>query len=63
LVVREEAEGCGVGRALVEACAHWARQQGYALLVLQTGVTNTRARAFYERLGFLEEDIRLTKPL
>jgi|ERR1051326_975424 GNAT superfamily N-acetyltransferase len=61
LAVREAAEGCGAGRALVEACSTWARQQGYTLLVLQTGTANTRARGFYEHLGFLEEDVRLTK--
>jgi ribosomal protein S18 acetylase RimI-like enzyme len=63
LAVSEAEEGHGAGQALVEACAQWAREQGYSLLVLQTGTANTRARGFYQRLGFLEENIRLAKRL
>ncbi|HLW03359.1 MAG TPA: GNAT family N-acetyltransferase [Ktedonobacterales bacterium] len=63
LAVSEVAEGHGAGQALVEACAGWAREQGYRFLALETGIANTRARGFYAHLGFLEEDIRLVKPL
>ena len=63
LVVREDAEGQGVGQALVAACAEWARAQGYAFLALGTGAANTRARRFYQQLGFREEDVRLVKLL
>lgn len=63
LAVSEAAEGRGVGKALVAACEQWAREQGYPILVLDTGAANTRARAFYQRLGFLEEDIKLVKLL
>lgn len=57
------AEGQGVGTALVNACVTWARQQGYTLLVLSTGAGNTRALRFYKQLGFLDEDVMLTKRL
>jgi GNAT superfamily N-acetyltransferase len=57
------AEGRGVGRALVEACAHWARAQGYTILALSTGAANTRALDFYHHLGFVDEDVTLTKLL
>jgi ribosomal protein S18 acetylase RimI-like enzyme len=63
LAVREEAEGRGVGSALVEACEQWARQHEFTLLVLDTSSANKRARALYGRLGFTEESVKLTKPL
>jgi GNAT superfamily N-acetyltransferase len=58
LVVKEASEGRGVGRALVAACAEWARARGHGFLTLGTGAANTQARRFYQRLGFLEEDVR-----
>ena len=63
LVVAADAEGRGVGRALVGACSAWAIAQGYAFLALGTGAANTQARSFYKRLGFWEEDVRLVKLL
>ena len=63
LAVSDIAEGQGVGQALVRACEQWAREQGYAFLVLETGAANTRARKFYAHAGFQEEDVRLTKVL
>jgi ribosomal protein S18 acetylase RimI-like enzyme len=63
LVVSEEAERRGVGRALVDACTEWARAQGYSILALNTGAGNVVARRFYSGLGFLEEDVRLVKLL
>src|SRR5689334_8655280 len=32
LAVREDAQGQGVGQALVAACAEWARAHGYSIL-------------------------------
>ena len=63
LVVREDAEGHGVGNVLVKACEEWSRNQGYPLLVLDTGTANVHARRFYQHLGFQEESIRLVKQL
>lgn len=63
LATSETVEGRGVGTALVEACAQWAREQGYTLLTLSTGTANARALSFYHHLGFHDEDITLTKLL
>lgn len=63
LAVAAEAEGQGVGQALLAAVEGWAREQGLTLLVLDTGAANARGRRFYARSGFLEESVRLTKVL
>ena len=63
LAVSEAAAGHGVGRVLIEACTQWAREQGYTFLALQTGADNAQARGFYYHMGFLDEDIKLTKLL
>jgi ribosomal protein S18 acetylase RimI-like enzyme len=63
LATTVSAEGRGVGRALVDACVHWARAQGYTLLTLSTGAANTHALDFYHHLGFVDEDVTLVKVL
>ena len=63
LAVSEAAEGRGVGRALLEAGEEWARRQGFRLLALDVFAHNTHARAFYARLGFREETLKLVKEL
>jgi predicted N-acetyltransferase YhbS len=51
LFVEPELWGSGVGRALVDAATHEARQSGHALLV----IAGAEARGFYERCGFSHE--------
>lgn len=63
LAVAEDAEGRGVRRMLMEAAENWAHEQGYRVVVLETGAANDRARGFYARLGYAEEEVRLTKML
>jgi ribosomal protein S18 acetylase RimI-like enzyme len=63
LVTAEAMEGRGVGRALMAAAEDWARQRGLSNLTLETGAANVRARRFYEQLGYLEEEVRLTRRL
>jgi GNAT superfamily N-acetyltransferase len=63
LAVVAETEGQGAGSALLAAAEAWARQQGLAFVELATGAANSRARAFYARHGYGEEDVRLTKVL
>ncbi len=63
LVVAPWAEGHGAGRELMAAAETWAAEHGYLRLTLETGASNTRARAFYARLGYLDEDVTLTKLL
>lgn len=63
LAVTKEAEGKGVGSALLAACEEWARGRGSDRLTLSALVTNARARALYERKGYGGEYIRYVLPL
>jgi ribosomal protein S18 acetylase RimI-like enzyme len=63
LATSEEAEGRGVGKALVQSCEQWARDQGYRIITLDTGAANERAIAFYHHLDYQDEDIKLIKLL
>lgn len=63
LAVVEAVEGQGVASLLLATAEAWAREQGLPLLALGTGIANTRARAFYARHGYREEDVRLAKVL
>ena len=63
LAVEKSAEGQGVGSALLDACAEWARIRGFDRLTLIALVSNSRARGLYERKGFGGEYIRYVLPL
>ena len=63
LAVAPEAEGQGLGRALVAAAEDWARARGLPALTLHVFAANTRARGFYASLGFQEDTLKLIKPL
>ena len=63
LAVTAEAEGQGVGTALIDQSIAWAKERGSDRLTLSALVTNTRARALYERKGFSGEYIRYVLPL
>jgi GNAT superfamily N-acetyltransferase len=45
--------GDGTAVLLLEAIAGWLRERGHRRLRLQVGAHNDRARAFYERMGFV----------
>jgi ribosomal protein S18 acetylase RimI-like enzyme len=53
----------GVGSALMSAAEDWGRARGLARLSLETGAANTIARGFYEKLGYEDEDVRLSRRL
>ncbi len=57
------AEGRSAGRALISAAEEWVRVHNYSIIVLETGAANDRARAFYQRLGYQEESVKLIKVL
>ena len=63
LAVTKDAEGHGVGSALLDQSVAWAKGCGSDRLTLSALVTNSRARALYERKGFAGEYIRYVLPL
>jgi len=63
LAVEKWAEGKGVGSALLDYAVAWARERQSDRLTLSALVTNTRARALYERKGFGGEYVRYVLPL
>lgn len=50
--VRPSARGLGVGEALVEAAAAWAKTRDFGTLFLWVTESNAPAVRLYERLGF-----------
>jgi ribosomal protein S18 acetylase RimI-like enzyme len=55
LAVAGEAEGRGVGRALLRAAEDWGRANGLTRLTLAVFTDNRRAKDFYERQGWRPE--------
>lgn len=53
LIVDEAARGGGIGRNLLEAAEVWARARGCRAIRVRSNVVRERARAFYEREGFV----------
>lgn len=49
--------GNGVGRAMLETLEVWAREFGVERIQLRVFDTNARARALYERMGYVEEGV------
>ncbi len=47
-------QGGGIGRRLVACAEHWAREQGFRELALDTAEPATHLVAFYARLGYRE---------
>jgi ribosomal protein S18 acetylase RimI-like enzyme len=58
-----EAEGSGVGRALMVLAEDWARSRQLPLITLNVFAANARARRLYERAGFEVEVLKYAKPL
>lgn len=58
-----EAEGTGVGAALLAFAEDWARQRQLTLMTLNVFATNARALRFYERRGWVPEMLKYVKPL
>jgi GNAT superfamily N-acetyltransferase len=63
LVVAPEAEGRGVGRALLEHVETWGRGHRCREVVLDVFASNEDAMAFYERCGYRPDHVRMAKPL
>lgn len=56
VAVTRAARGQGIGSALVAALCEEARLRGYGAVRLEVVDSNLRARALYERLGFVATD-------
>jgi len=52
MFVRPQARGRGVGEAIIDAVAEWARQKDATTVHLWVTETNKHARLLYERCGF-----------
>jgi GNAT superfamily N-acetyltransferase len=63
VAVSEQAESTGVARVLMKRAETWARECGFRILALDVFAFNTHARAFYQRLGYVEETLKLIKEL
>jgi len=55
LAVARDAEGQGIGAALLAAAEEWARANRFTRLTLSVFAENERARRFYERQGWRPE--------
>jgi ribosomal protein S18 acetylase RimI-like enzyme len=56
LGVEPDLQGRGLGRAMTRAAEAWLAGRGIAKAQLMVRAENERARAFYERLGYGEQD-------
>ncbi len=63
IAVAPEAEGRGIGTALLTTAEAWCREQGFSDVTLHVYPGNPRARQVYERAGFEIEWHRLRKEL
>jgi ribosomal protein S18 acetylase RimI-like enzyme len=61
LAATVEAEGTGVGRALMAYAAEWTTRRGLSLMTLNVFAGNERARRFYDRVGFEVEMLKYAK--
>jgi ribosomal protein S18 acetylase RimI-like enzyme len=63
IAVTREAEGHGVGAALMAHAEAWARERGYTRITLSVFESNRRAQRLYERIGYQIEMRRYLKLL
>lgn len=47
----------------MEACALWAKENGYEKMFVNSYVANKKAIAFYKKCGFNEIDVSLEKKI
>ncbi len=63
LYVEETFRRRGIGRALVVCAEKLAREAGATRLILLTGLDNGGAQAFYRALGYVEDELMMSKNL
>jgi L-phenylalanine/L-methionine N-acetyltransferase len=57
ITVARAFRGVGVGRAVLETLEVWAREVGVEKIMLRVFDTNVRARALYEKMGYVSEGV------
>ncbi len=60
LAVRNDRQGLGVGRVIVETAVTWLREQGVRTLGLETMPRTVENIGFYSRLGFVPQHLTVT---
>lgn len=63
LFVVREARGRGHGRALMDACADWARERGHKVLMVGVQAPNALAIRSYEGAGFAPYSLTMRRYL
>ncbi len=63
VAVHPEAQGLGIGRALMDEAMARARKAGCYKLALSSNARRTEAHAFYERLGYGRHGVSFAVPL
>jgi GNAT superfamily N-acetyltransferase len=61
IAVAADAEGRGVGRALLETVEQWSRDAGFRFLSLNVFADNARAIAVYEKSAYQADFVRYVK--
>ena len=56
VAVDPDRQGSGHGRAIMNAAEDWLRQAGIAKLQLMVRPDNTKVQAFYELIGYDEQE-------
>lgn len=62
-LVLEEYRGKGIGRALMEKVEEYAKELGIKKIKLTVLAKNSLARETYKKLGYLDEEITLSKEI
>jgi len=63
LIVAPETRGRGVGKMMLDWIAAEARARGIRRLFLESGISNERAHAFFEREGFRQTSVVMMREL
>ncbi len=63
LAVSRQAQGLGVGKALMAEAEKWSIEQGHRLLHLEVFHANQKGHHFYDRIGFKPDTLVMIKPL
>ena len=59
LIVLEAHRSQGIGTAIIHEAAGQARERGFTTMAVGVGVDNDRARALYDRLGYMDAGLGL----